>query len=424
MTVKFVVDDAATEGVRADHAVRVRFPSVDRAFALKLLKEGRLRIDNKLANLTARAVVGSSITIDASEARLGEQLVPIFQPIHEDRGLVVVDKVAGAAMHENPGGATGGGEDDDVLTGALLERYPVEPGFKGPSFLGRLDRATSGIVVAAMSRAALRDVEGAWRNGKVRKEYVVVVHGKTPPEGLIDIPLAARRARLKGTGTIEDAKTSFTTIASIKRASVVIAELHTGRTHQIRRHMKAIGHPIVGDPRYGDDRRDRDAPTVDGLMLHAWRLRHEGDVERLPKEIEAAWPARIVSMIAGFGLTADPREARKLLRAKEGGVVVAAGAGPVSVTGSVAVEFDEDDEDEDEEVAVAVVDDEEEEEDGEESEEDADARIMAGGFRAQQKQKKEHRAATKAAAATLAAAAPASKSKSKSTSSEKRRKKK
>ena len=61
MTVKFVVDDAAPEGVRADHAVRVRFPSVDRAFALKLLKEGRLRIDNKLANLTARAVVGSTI---------------------------------------------------------------------------------------------------------------------------------------------------------------------------------------------------------------------------------------------------------------------------------------------------------------------------------------------------------------------------
>lgn len=313
MTVKFVVDDAGTEGIRADHAVRERFPSVDRAFALKLLKEGRLRIDGKLANLTARAKVGSAVTVDIAEARLGEQNIPTFHLVHEDRGLIVVDKAAGVAMHEGQG--VGG--EDDVLTGALLERFGVETNFNGPSFLGRLDRPTSGLVVAALSRDAFKDAEPAWREGHIKKEYIVVVHGKTPDGGLIDIPLAARRARLKGTGAVEEAKTGFRTVASNKRASVVVCELFTGRTHQIRRHMKAIGHPIVFDPRYGDVRRDRDAPDAkgEGLMLHCWRLRHDGRVTRMPASVEAPWPSRITSLIADFGLDADPRAARKAVLA-------------------------------------------------------------------------------------------------------------
>jgi len=320
MTVKFLVDESPAEGIRADHAVRVRFPSVDRAFALKLLKEDRLRIDGKLANLTARAKAGSTVTVDIAEARLGVQNIPTFHLLHEDRGLIVVDKAAGVAMHEG----NGVDDEDDVLTGALLERFKVEEGFNGPSFLGRLDRPTSGLVVAALSRAALQEVEPAWREGHVKKEYVVVVHGKAPAEGVIDIALAARRARLKGSGVVEEARTGFRTIASTKRASVVVCELFTGRTHQIRRHMKAIGHPIVFDPRYGDERRDRDAPEVEGLMLHCWRLRHDGRVTRMPTSIEAPWPARITKLIAGFSLDADARAARKAIKGAADGAGTAA----------------------------------------------------------------------------------------------------
>ena len=302
MTVRFVVDPfmlapatdaAAALGLRADHAVRKRFPDVDRAFALKLLKEGRVRIDGKTATLAMKAAQGSVVVVDASADRLGPMMVPAFTVLHEDRGLVVVDKSDGVAMHEGPGV----GDDDDVLTLSLLERFEVEEGFVGPSFLGRLDRPTSGLVVTAFTKDALKDVETGWRNGKIRKEYVVVVHGKTPPEGNIVIPLAARRARLKGTGVIEEARTSFVTVASTKKASVVICELHTGRTHQIRRHMKAIGHPILGDPRYGDARRDADVGSFDGLLLHAWRLRHGGEVQRLPASITAPWPDRITRFL-------------------------------------------------------------------------------------------------------------------------------
>lgn len=291
---------AVDVGLRADHAVRARFPEVDRAFALRLLKDGRVRIDGKTANLAMKAAQGSVVVVDAAAERLGPMLVPAFTVLHEDRGLVVVDKSDGVAMHEGQGV----GEEDDVLTLSLLERFKVEEGFAGPSFLGRLDRPTSGLVVAALTNEALRDVEPAWRNGKIRKEYVVVVHGKTPPEGNIVIPLAARRARLKGTGVIEEARTSFVTVAASKKASVIVAELHTGRTHQIRRHLKAIGHPILGDPRYGDARRDADVGTFDGLLLHAWRLRHSGEVTRLPTSIEAPWPDRITRFVKILGLEA------------------------------------------------------------------------------------------------------------------------
>ncbi len=305
MTVRFVVEPfmlkaPAITGLRADHAVRARFPDIDRGFALRLLKDGRLRIDGKTATLALKAALGSIVVVDASAERMGPMLVPAFTVLHADRGLVVVDKTDGVAMHEGPGV----GDEDDVLTLSLLERFAVEEGFAGPSFLGRLDRPTSGLVVVALSKDALRDVEPAWRNGRVRKEYVVVVHGKTPPEGNIVIPLAARRARLKGTGVIEEARTSFVTVASSKRASVVVCELHTGRTHQIRRHLKAIGHPILGDARYGDARRDADTATVDGLLLHAWRLRHSGEVQRLPPNIEAPWPERITRFVKMLGLEA------------------------------------------------------------------------------------------------------------------------
>jgi 23S rRNA pseudouridine955/2504/2580 synthase len=301
MTVTFVVDDADAAGVRADRALRERYPNVDRTLALKLLKEGRLRINGQVATLALRAKAGQSITADIAEARLGEARIPIFSVVHEGAGVVVVDKAAGVVMHE--GGAEV--DDDDVLSAALAERFEIEPGFMGPSFLGRLDRATSGLVVAALTRAALVGLEPAWRDGRVHKEYLAIVHGKAPDEGVIDIPLAARGARKKGTGAIEEAKTGFKTLASTKRGSIVLCQLFTGRTHQVRRHMKAIGHPLLGDPRYGDARRDRDAPAVEGLMLHAWRLRHDGTVPLLPTKVTAPVPPRFRQMAAGFALDID-----------------------------------------------------------------------------------------------------------------------
>ena len=321
MTISFTVESSIA-GLRGDHVVRARHPSVDREFALKLLKAGRIRINGAVANLKTLTTEGGTVVVDIAEGRLGEALAPRFVVLREDRGLVIVDKSDGVAMHDGPGVGEAGeadsdDDDDDLpLTEALRERFAVEAGFNGPSFLGRLDRPTSGLVVAALNEAALRDVEPAWRAGMVRKEYVVVVHGKTPAEGVIDFPLAARRGHQRGTGLVEEARTSYTTVVRGGGFSVVVAELHTGRTHQIRRHFKAIGHPLVGDTRYGH----RDESGDNGLMLHAWRLRKgacdDATIswpERMPKQITAPWPDRIRRHLLGCGI--DPKAAEAKAKA-------------------------------------------------------------------------------------------------------------
>ncbi len=215
--------------------------------------------------------------------------------IHHDQGVLVLNKPAGLAMH---GGV--GVHEDDSLFGAIRAGFDVEPGFLGPSFLGRLDRPTSGLVVACLSRHALACTLPAWTRGDVVKEYLLVVHGAPKAQGTIDIALAARRPRDKGTGKIEPAQTAFRVVQSAGSCSLVVARLLTGRTHQIRRHFKAIGHPLLWDTRYGDKRRD---PTPAGeLPLHAWRLAHSDPDALLPRELAAAPPATFRQMCAGLGL--------------------------------------------------------------------------------------------------------------------------
>lgn len=222
--------------------------------------------------------------------------------LFDEGGILVVDKPAGLATLPGTGVA-----DDETLLFAMRQAFPVEPGFHGPSIFGRLDRPTSGIVMAALSRHALEAVEPAWTSGAIHKDYLVVVHGKVPARGRIDVPLAARRPRHKGTGRIEEALTTFVRVSGSPTTSVVLARLHTGRTHQIRRHMKAIGHPLVGDDRYGHAVRDADLPADvrdAGLLLHAWRLGHRGDVPILPARLEAPLPPRWTTALRALGVTA------------------------------------------------------------------------------------------------------------------------
>ncbi len=338
MTIRFVVDSvdgvdsdavsatSASTAARPDHLVRARFPDVDRDFALKLLKSGRISVDGITASLKSRAENGATVTIDIADGRLGAPRFIPYTVLHRARGLIVVDKAAGVAMHEGPGvgvnnpdvdhdGDDDGNDSGDVPLSIRLARDSVEAGelvdANFPAFLGRLDRPTSGLVVAALTLRALHQVEPSWRQGDIRKEYLVAVTGHTDDRGMIDVPLAGRRPHQRGTGVIDEARTGYTTIArSTARIpghksgiSIIVAELFTGRTHQIRRHLKAIGHALVGDPRYGA--RDDDGST--GLLLHAWRIRQNTRSTSwpsalLPTSIEAPWPSRITAVMIAAGI--------------------------------------------------------------------------------------------------------------------------
>lgn len=299
--------EADEAGLRPDRLLRRRRPRIDRELALKILKDGRIVVNGATARLATKVTAGQVVQVSMSEERAGPPATAGLSVVHAADGVVVVDKPAGLAMH------TGTGVEDDAATlhGLLARAFPSEEGFAGPSFLGRLDRPTSGLVVAALSRAGLTSVEPAWRRGALEKGYLVLVHGKTPPQGRVEIPLAARRPRHRGTGRVEEAVTVFRTLGATKTASLLLCEPRTGRTHQIRRHMKAIGHPVVGDDRYGDIRRDKDLPGSDaGLMLHAWRYRHEGDVPALPRVLEAPCPPRIREAAKAATIDVDTALAR------------------------------------------------------------------------------------------------------------------
>lgn len=194
--------------------------------------------------------------------------------LFDEADVLVLDKPPGLDMVE--------------LVRAVRDAWDHEPGF--PQVMGRLDRPTSGLVVCVLSRPALEALT-PW---SVTKEYLAIVEGELRGAGVIDVPLAARSERLKGSGRVQEAKTSWRALDANQRASLLVATLHTGRTHQIRRHMKAVQHPVVGDDRYGRGReRGRGRDERGDLMLHAWRVTHDGSVPIVPRVLEAPMPPRM-----------------------------------------------------------------------------------------------------------------------------------
>lgn len=198
-----------------------------------------------------------------------------IEVLYRDDAIVVVDKPSGLSVHRG---------DDQGTTFALnLTRnavgqwvYPVH----------RLDRATSGVLVFALSPDHARALQGSFDAREVDKTYLALVRGKPPPRGVIDSPMEKREG-----GPKVEAMTEFETlfVSDVARVSLVEARPRTGRRHQIRRHLRRINHPVAGDVRYGKGIENRGYRTELGLYrlaLHAKRLSfpHPGSGERVEYE--------------------------------------------------------------------------------------------------------------------------------------------
>jgi len=178
--------------------------------------------------------------------------------LHEDRGLLVVDKQAGLIVH--PGSGISGG----TLVNRLLHHRPDIAGVgsaQRPGIVHRLDRGTSGVLAVACSEDSYRRLSEAFANRSVRKTYLAVVHGRPRlREGRIDEPIGrhptvrTRMAVVPLSRGGRSATSLYRLLASTSGLSLLEIRILTGRTHQIRVHCKAIGHPIVGDPTYGEPR--------------------------------------------------------------------------------------------------------------------------------------------------------------------------
>jgi 23S rRNA pseudouridine955/2504/2580 synthase len=180
-----------------------------------------------------------------------------------------------------------------------------------PSPAHRLDRDTSGVVVVAKTRRAMVRLGEIFTDGEaVRKTYLALVKGKMPREaGTIDLPLSeheqtARSKAMRGVN-FQEALTRWKVVSAMKDASLLSVAIETGRTHQIRRHLEAVGHPVAGDRRYGDFAFNRAAKQRWGLarmFLHAWRLELPHPVTGAPLRLEADLPAALAEVLSRVNL--------------------------------------------------------------------------------------------------------------------------
>jgi 23S rRNA pseudouridine1911/1915/1917 synthase len=269
----FIVAEEA-KGERLDRFLAER-TGLSRAEVQRLIRAGLVRVGGRTAKPSYLLKPGEYVEFEPSTARLGlsqPQPQPEALPlriIYEDEDLIVVDKPAGLVTHPAPGHLQG------TLLNALLHHCqlaetgdPLRPGI-----VHRLDRETSGALVAAKTRVAYQSLVEQFKRGEVGKSYLALVHGAIEEdEGLIELPL--RRASLRREEIAVDAAgkgaiTEFFVLGRFPAAGKTLVEARprTGRTHQLRVHFRYIGHPIVGDRKYG--RKGDPAPR---MMLHAWRL--------------------------------------------------------------------------------------------------------------------------------------------------------
>ena len=288
-------------GLRLDRALSEIFPEHSRSFLARLVEEGHVRLDTQQIRKTSQRVeLGQTIAIEIPEAApsgLESQDLPITI-LFENDDLVVIDKPAGLVVHPAAGHA------DGTLVNALLFHVKDLSGVGGelrPGIVHRLDKDTSGVMIVAKNDATHRRLSAEWNSDRVRKEYVAIVYG-TPKNdrGTIDAPIGRDprdRKRMAVVAGGRAAITDYEVAERLRHASLVRCRLRTGRTHQIRVHLKHLGHPIVGDPIYSgpqwrgipDKKMQRAIASFPRQALHAARITFDGmTVEApLPDDMQA-----------------------------------------------------------------------------------------------------------------------------------------
>lgn len=245
-----------------------------RSFVQGLLKDRSVQISGKTSpKASTRITEGTEIfvSIPVAELPVVEPEPVDFDVIHEDTSFLVIDKPAGLVVHPSPG------HWRKTLVHGLLYRYPdisAGSGVIRPGIVHRLDAMTSGLLVVAKDAQALDNLSRAFKERTVDKEYLVLLWSRPKrPEGRIDLPIGRdrrNRFRMDVSPSGKRAITDYRVLWTHAGMSLASCKIHTGRTHQIRVHMKSIGCPVVGDRLYAPRRRK--AFPSGRLFLHAWKL--------------------------------------------------------------------------------------------------------------------------------------------------------
>lgn len=286
----------ASAPMRLDAFLASQLPWRSRRSVAELVLEGAVSVNGRRAKKSHRVGPGDRIdlTVPRSEDDDPEALAAIeLDVLFEDADLVVVNKPPDLAVH-----AASTCQYRNLLRRLELRYAREQPDPEAtPSLVHRLDRTTSGVIAVARRRELVAFYTAQFERRTVRKEYAALVRGRPPEHGHIELPLRIvdrRPVEVHPSGLASH--TEFRTVASTDEVSVVEIVLHTGRKHQIRAHMAAIGHPLVDDGFYGEPAAPQLDPERPGPLLHAavLELDHR-DGRRL--RFEAPLPARLHALL-------------------------------------------------------------------------------------------------------------------------------
>lgn len=290
---------AATEhaGVRLD-AFLSADGALTRSQAARLIAEGRVRVNGKPAAKSARLSGGETVTVDVPQLRetaLPPQDIPL-DVVYEDDDVIVVNKPTGLVVHPAPG------HPDGTLVNALLHHCGDSlsgiGGEKRPGIVHRIDRDTSGLIIAAKNDAAHLALSAQLKDHSLSRTYECLVTGNMKQDsGTVDAPIgrsSADRKKMAVVPTGRRAVTHWEVVARYPGVTHLRCRLETGRTHQIRVHMAHIGHPILGDTVYG---AKKPVPGLTGQCLHAAGLRFVHPRTGEPVELHCPLPPEFTAML-------------------------------------------------------------------------------------------------------------------------------
>jgi len=303
-SIEFIVN-ADAEGQRLDRFLVTVLGDHSRSQIQKLIADGHVRVSARDArsNLTVRA--GDRVFVnlpDAVPASIEAEAVPL-EILHQDADLVVINKPPGMVVHPGAGHASG------TLVNALLHHITDLSGVGGeirPGIVHRLDRGTSGVMVVAKNDAAHQELSRQFHDREVEKEYIALVWGVVQAGRRIDAAIGRdpvhRQKMSSRSRHAREAVTRITRAFQMPGLTLCQVAIHTGRTHQIRVHLSAIGHPIVGDALYGGVHRrvPGDIRAVQRLQrpfLHSRRLAFRHPRDGRPMEFTANLPADLLDVL-------------------------------------------------------------------------------------------------------------------------------
>ena len=291
---------ADRSGERLDTFVARRCPELSRSHARRLIDEGLVTVSGRQGRPSDRVTAGIeiSVTIPPPEAiDLAPEDIPLTI-LYQDGDIIVLDKPAGLTVHPAPGHPSG------TLVNALLAACPDLRGIAGtlrPGIVHRLDKDTSGLMVVAKNDRAQRALQRQLKDRDVRKTYVALVQGVPKPrEGQIEAPIGRHPKNRKKMAVVaggREATTKYRVREELagRRYSLLEVEPVTGRTHQIRVHMAALGHPIAGDATYG-----KRSDLIARQALHASKLAFAMPLGGRAVEFESPLPADMREALAGL----------------------------------------------------------------------------------------------------------------------------